>query len=275
MIMRKLRILCCGGLSLVLPACHSTAESTRPGTDPWAQVPVILKRIVPPTFPTRDFEVTRYGAVADGDTDCTAAFRKAVTVCAEAGGGRLLNPDAPADNPFLHDRRKTYQPRDLWWWLLLVAVALFPLDVGLRRIQLEREELARAWARLVGMVGLRRRPAAVAPQESMATLLARKEQVRATHAGAPGAAGTTAGPATPDGPPSQSTPTEPSPDLFRPAKEVAPTEPASEPSGEAGGKPGEPGGAGSRTGAGEGAGGGAESATSRLLEAKRRARKKL
>lgn len=90
--MRKLSILCCGGLSLVLTACHSTAESTQPGTDPWAQVPVILKRIVPPTFPARDFAVTRYGAVADGDTDCTAAFRKAVAACAEAGGGRVVVP---------------------------------------------------------------------------------------------------------------------------------------------------------------------------------------
>lgn len=181
----------------------------------------------------------------------------------EAGGGRLLNPDALADNPFLHDRKKTYQPRDLWWWLLLVAVALFPFDVGLRRIQLEREELARAWGRLLAMVGLRRRPAVVAPQESMATLLARKEQVRATHAGAAGGPG--AGPA----------PVEPSPDLFRPTREVPPTEPSSAPEADAGGKSGEAGASGSKPGSGEGAGGGRESATSRLLEAKRRARKKL
>ena len=42
---------------------------------------------------------------------------------AEIGEGKILNPDNPADNPFLHDRKKTFQPRDLcgsascetWW----------------------------------------------------------------------------------------------------------------------------------------------------------------
>ena len=33
---------------------------------------------------------------------------------AETGQGKILNPDNPADNPFLHDRKKTFQPRDLW-----------------------------------------------------------------------------------------------------------------------------------------------------------------
>ena len=37
---------------------------------------------------------------------------------AEAGGGKLLDPLSLADNPFLHERVKTFQPRDLWEWLL-------------------------------------------------------------------------------------------------------------------------------------------------------------
>ncbi|MBU6401534.1 MAG: VWA domain-containing protein, partial [Verrucomicrobia bacterium] len=49
---------------------------------------------------------------------------------AETGGGRVLNPLRPADNPFAHDRRRTFQPRDLWEWLLKLAVVLFPLDVA-------------------------------------------------------------------------------------------------------------------------------------------------
>jgi len=58
----------------------------------WAQVPEILKRIQPPVFPKRDFDVTRFGAVADGQTDCTEAFRKAIAACHQAGGGRVVVP---------------------------------------------------------------------------------------------------------------------------------------------------------------------------------------
>src|SRR5215216_7072930 len=60
--------------------------------DPWARVPEILKRIKPPVFPRRDFVVTKYGAVADGKTECTEAFRKAVAACNKAGGGRVVVP---------------------------------------------------------------------------------------------------------------------------------------------------------------------------------------
>jgi polygalacturonase len=59
----------------------------------WERVPGILARIVAPRFPDRDFPITRYGAVGDGATDCTAAFRAAVAACAEAGGGRVVVPE--------------------------------------------------------------------------------------------------------------------------------------------------------------------------------------
>ena len=45
---------------------------------------------------------------------------------AESGGGRVLDPTQPDNNPFTHDRTKTYQPRDLWEWLLKLAGASYP-----------------------------------------------------------------------------------------------------------------------------------------------------
>jgi uncharacterized membrane protein len=100
---------------------------------------------------------------------------------AEAGGGRVLNPASPADNPFLHGRRKTFQPRDLWEWLLKFALVLFPLDVAVRRIQLDRAEWLRATQNLRRWLffwrGVPRAPEA---DESLAALLARRERVRAS-----------------------------------------------------------------------------------------------
>jgi polygalacturonase len=59
--------------------------------DPWLAVyPRILKRIQPPKFPDKDFDVTRYGAKTDGRTDCTPAFRKAIEEASRAGGGRVV-----------------------------------------------------------------------------------------------------------------------------------------------------------------------------------------
>jgi polygalacturonase len=69
-----------------------TAAALHAGAPEWQQVPAILARIVPPQFPARDFDITKYGAKADGQTDCTAAIAKAIAACAEAGGGRVVVP---------------------------------------------------------------------------------------------------------------------------------------------------------------------------------------
>jgi polygalacturonase len=60
--------------------------------NPWAAVPEILKRIEPPQFPPRNFDVTKFGAVADGKTTNTTAFRDAIAACVKAGGGRVVVP---------------------------------------------------------------------------------------------------------------------------------------------------------------------------------------
>jgi uncharacterized membrane protein len=169
---------------------------------------------------------------------------------AESGGGRLLDPKLVADNPFLHDRKKTFQPRDLWEWLLKLAVVLFVVDVGVRRIQIDRDEWLRATATLHKWVffwkGTPRPPTA---EESLAALLAKRGQVRAERTGA-GA--------------------EARPELFKPQQPAAPVvlptgtsreaPSAAQPEPEPEAKPATPEALGSTT--------------SRLLEAKRRAQKR-
>jgi hypothetical protein len=166
----------------------------------------------------------------------------------ELGGGRILDISNPADNPFEVGRKKTFQPNDLWEWFLRFAILLFPLDVAIRRVQIDRAE----WEKFLALVRSkvifwRGRPRTVEADESLEALLARREQVRAK---------TTA-----------AAPIEPSPSLFEPArapkvpdvdseaaKQPAPTaEPAKVEKGK-GGAPAE--------------------TTSRLLEAKRRAQRK-
>ena len=59
----------------------------------WPIVPDILSRINPPVFPDRDFIITDFGAVGDGETLCTEAFRQAVSACSDSGGGRVIIPE--------------------------------------------------------------------------------------------------------------------------------------------------------------------------------------
>ena len=68
------------------------ATFVRAETSGWQQVPEILARIVPPQFPSRDFDITRFGAVGDGRTDCTAAIAEAIATCAKKGGGHVVVP---------------------------------------------------------------------------------------------------------------------------------------------------------------------------------------
>jgi uncharacterized membrane protein len=123
---------------------------------------------------------------------------------AESGGGRMLDPSKPSENPFLHDRVRTHQAQDMWEWLLKLAVILFVADVGIRRIQIDREEWLRATAGIRSLLFFwKGKPRTPEAQESLAGLLATRESVRGGRT-APG--------------------TQTRQDLFQPTQEAAPIE---------------------------------------------------
>jgi len=96
------QVLQLGGVALAgaaLPPGHASAGA-------WDRVPGILRRIRPPVFPRRTLPVTRFGAVGDGTTDCTDAFRRAVEACHRAGGGRVLVPSGEFRTGAIHLRSR-------------------------------------------------------------------------------------------------------------------------------------------------------------------------
>ena len=75
-------------LLIIFYGCGTAGSDTG-----WSSLPEILKNIVPPDFPDKDFTITEFGAVGDGKVLCTDALRQAVNVCHNAGGGRVVVPE--------------------------------------------------------------------------------------------------------------------------------------------------------------------------------------
>ena len=113
----------------------------------------------------------------------------------DATGGRALSGEGAATEVWGHDVPASIAAQELWPWLVILAMLLWPLDVALRRLNIGRRDLtdARAWAgaRWTG----RRSPAArtAASEQMLAT------RGRATGSGARASLTTaaTAAPTTP------------------------------------------------------------------------------
>jgi polygalacturonase len=86
-------------------ACRVARPMPAAGKRGWDLVPEILARIKPPTFPDRDFDITRYGARPDG-SDATDAIRRAIDACVAAGGGRVVVPAGRFETGPVHLRSR-------------------------------------------------------------------------------------------------------------------------------------------------------------------------
>jgi polygalacturonase len=77
--------------SVIVPIAVS-CTGTQEHSNGWEQAYSILNKIIPPTFPDKNFDITFYGAKGDGVTDCTEAFKNAIEDCVNNGGGKVVVP---------------------------------------------------------------------------------------------------------------------------------------------------------------------------------------
>ncbi|MGB2869710.1 MAG: DUF4350 domain-containing protein [Bacteroidota bacterium] len=75
-----------------LGAVSTLGQTTPCDSVGWKDLAAILQRIIPPKFPDRQFNITEFGAVADGKTECTSAIAEAIDECTRSGGGRVVVP---------------------------------------------------------------------------------------------------------------------------------------------------------------------------------------
>jgi len=75
---------------ITISASLHAAETKSAKVTGWDMVPQILKKIVPPKFPNKDYDIRKFGAIADGKTDCSQAFERAIETCSDFGGGRII-----------------------------------------------------------------------------------------------------------------------------------------------------------------------------------------
>lgn len=71
---------------------QSTAKNWKSSSAPLKEIENLRKQIKAPEFAPKEFSVTSYGAVGDGKTLNTEAFKKAIEDCNKNGGGRVVIP---------------------------------------------------------------------------------------------------------------------------------------------------------------------------------------
>ena len=82
------------GAAFLLITAASFAQGTtwKTNAQPLAEMAQLRKQIKSPVFKKADYPVTRYGAVGDGKTNNSKAFKAAIEACSKNGGGTVTVP---------------------------------------------------------------------------------------------------------------------------------------------------------------------------------------
>lgn len=75
---------------VIVVSCKGEEPAKEKG--PWDMMQEVVESVKEPTFPKKTFNVVDYGAIADGVTKNTDAFKKAIKACTESGGGKVVVP---------------------------------------------------------------------------------------------------------------------------------------------------------------------------------------
>ena len=76
----------------VIYSCDKKNNALQKSTNVWNKMDSIIAEVKEPVFNDKVFNITDYGAIADGETYNTEAFAKAIKACAEDGGGKVIVP---------------------------------------------------------------------------------------------------------------------------------------------------------------------------------------
>jgi len=71
---------------------QTNAKNWTSSSEPLKEMEALRKQIKAPHFAAKEFVITKYGAIGDGKTLNTEAFKKAIDDCNKSGGGRVIVP---------------------------------------------------------------------------------------------------------------------------------------------------------------------------------------
>lgn len=105
-----------------------------------------------------------------------------LTSLSQATGGTLIS--GQGETTAVLDRRVSRtRPREIWQALLLIAVLLWPIDVGIRRVHLTREQLSLAVMRLRAVTRFGFQGRVAATSASLGKLKSARRKVRLSYGG--------------------------------------------------------------------------------------------
>jgi polygalacturonase len=78
-----------GIIGLMLFLLLLNGEQTN-SEDKWKEIYTVMGQMEEPSFPTKEFKITDFGAVGDGKTMNTVAINTAIETCSREGGGQVI-----------------------------------------------------------------------------------------------------------------------------------------------------------------------------------------